>query len=202
MKIETQKIFLLEKTLLWLLLAVSVVGFWYYEASVVLRILAIGLSLVGLFIAFSKTDQPKLGSQKELAVLLILYLGTFDLYNILYGMNLPLYIIMLAILLLVSIAFYTLLSLDRVDTLIEKPVFNVLVILMGLIVVEIFLSLYFWPVDPKVKSLIITIVFYLFSNLIYLHAHDMLRLKKVMGYTVVVFLILGILFLSTWLSLK
>lgn len=202
MKINLQQLYLAEKIFLAGLLIASLIGYWYFEYSWILRTLSIIISLVGISLAYFQKNQPKLGSHKELIILLILYLSTYSLYNLLYSLNLPIYLIMIAILGVVSLAFFILLSLDGLDKLIEKPVFNLLVILMGLVVLEIFLSLYFWPIDPKIKSLIIVLVFYLSTNLIYLFAHGILKIRKIMGYLIVTIVIFGALFLTTWLNLR
>jgi hypothetical protein len=92
--------------------------------------------------------------------------------------------------------FYGLISLDRLDTLVAKPIFHLLIILVGLIVVEIFLALSFWPIDPQAKSLIIVVIFYLFTSLIYLYIHSVLKLKRVIGYLASSLLIIGLIILG------
>lgn len=190
---------LIEKTLLLGLLLTSIFGFWYFESSLILRSMVILMSVLGLGLSFFRhSEKPQLASQREFLILLILFLGLFGLYNAAYGLAIPLYLIMIATLVLVWILFYTLLILDRLDTLIEKPVFLVLTAAIGLIVLEIFISLSYWPIDPKAKSLIIVVIFYLVTSLIYLYMHNVLRLKRIVGYLIICGLILAVLILLIW----
>lgn len=185
------------------ILAASLAGFWYFESSLILKILVLILAGAGLAVAFGQpTEKPPLRSPREFLILLILYLGLFSLYNLLYGLSIPLYLIMVAISVLVAGLFFGLLVLDRLETIIDPPLFWVFVVLVGLVILEIFLSLSFWPIDPKVKSLIIVIIFYLITNLIYLYTHNMLRLKRIAGFLAVGILILGLLILSIWVNLN
>lgn len=198
---NSNKILLFEKILLFVLLASSIVGFWYFESSLILRIAVIVLGVISLILAFFNVpEKPQLSSRRELLILLILYLGLFSIYNLLYGLSIPLFIVMLAILLLVCSLFFGLIMIDRVNTLISKPLFNLFIILMGLVILEIFLSLSYWPVDPRFKSLIIVVIFYLITNLIYLHVHSMLKLKRIIGYLIVCVVILIPIALILWFS--
>ena len=109
---------------------------------------------------------------------------------------------MLAVLALVAGLFFGLLTLDRLESLISPPLFWVFVVLVGLVILETFLSLSFWPVDPKIKSLIIVVIFYLIENLIYLYTHNVLKLKRIIGFLTAGFLILGLTILIIWLGLR
>jgi hypothetical protein len=198
---ENKRTNLTEKILLITVLFLTVAGFWYFEESLFLKILSIVFALGGMWLVFRKTNETsKLTSQRELLVLFILYLGFLSFYNLLYGMNLPLYVILLGILILTAVVFYSLFGLDDFKNLLGKEVFHVLVALLGIVVLELFLSLYFWPVAPETKSLVIVVILYLIMSLVYLHIHSMLRLKRVAGYLVVSFLILGAILLITWLE--
>jgi len=199
----TRKLYIFERFLLVALLGGAIWGFWYFEESLTLRILILGLSIFSLALAFlTKDNKLQFSSRRELLMLLILYLGLFSLYNLLYSQNIPLYLIMIAILALVSILLYSLLSLDEIDKIMGLPIFQVFIFIMGLTILEVFLSLYFWPIEPEVKSLIIVVVFYLIISLIYLYVHSMLRLKRIAGYLIVCFLILTIILLITWFRLS
>jgi hypothetical protein len=198
---ENKRTFLVEKILLITVLIVSVWGFWYFEESLFLRILSIVFALGGVWLVFRKSaETSKLTSQRELLVLFILYLGFLSFYNLLYGMNLPIYVILSGISILTVVTFYSLFGLDDFKNLLGKEVFHVLIALLAIVVLELFLSLYFWPVAPETKSLILVVILYLIMSLVYLHIHSMLRLKRVAGYLVVSFLILGAILLITWLE--
>lgn len=192
-----------SRVILIAILIASLYGFWYFETALILKIIALILAGTGIFMAFSgTTEKPPLTSRREFLILLVLYLGLYSLYNLLYGLSIPLYLIMIAVLVLVSGLFFGLLILDRLETLIDPPLFRVFIILLGLVVLEIFLSLSFWPIDPKVKSLIIVVMFYLITNLIYLYTHSMLKLKRIVGFLIVAMVILGLLILSVWLGFR
>jgi len=194
---QKAKFLLLEKIILFVLLAASLVGYCYFETSIYLRIIAFILSFIALGTAFLKpTDKPQLVSQREILFLLILYLGLYSLYNFLYGLSLPLFGIMLAVLILVCSLFFGILMLDRINEVINRPLFNLLVVLVGLIILEIFLSLTYWPIDPQLKSLIIVSIFYLIINLIYLYAHSVLQFKRIIGFCIVVIIVLAISLMS------
>ena len=199
---ETRKLYIFEKFLLVALLGGAIWGFWYFEESLILKILILGLGIFGLILAFSSKDNKlQFSSRRELLMLLILYLGLFTLYNLLYGQNIPLYLIMIAILALVAILLYSLLSLDQMDKIMGRSIFQVFIFLMGLAILEVFLSLYFWPIEPELKSLIVVVIFYLIISLIYLYVHSMLRFKRIAGYLIVCFIILALILLVTWFRL-
>lgn len=196
-----RKILIAEKFFLFLLLGGSIWGFWYFEPSLFLKILVVGLALVGMIWAFFKrSDKPQLASQREFLILLTLYLGLFSLYNLLYGLSIPLYLIMIAVLILTGGLFYGLLVLDSLNILMEKPIFQLLTVTIGLAVLEVFLSLSFWPIDPKIKTMVIVVIFYLLTSLIYLYIHNVLKLKRVLGYVLICVIVLAILFIVTWLK--
>lgn len=195
------KLLTFEKLLLLAVLIGSIYGFWYFEESVILRIFILMIAALGLFSAFKKTKQEHFASKFELLSLLIMYLGIFTIYNILYSINLPLYICMIIVLVLVVALLYSMLSLDNIGNLLPKEVFRGLILLLGLVILEIFLGLYFLPIDPAAKSLSLVVVFYLINSLIYLYIYSMLRLKKILGYLIVSVVILIVVFLVTWLKI-
>lgn len=198
----SNKLYIFEKALFIIVLGFCLWGFWYFEESFLLRVLALILVLASSYLVIKKSPtEIVLPNKLELGALTILYLGTYTMYNFLYGINLPLYIVMLVVLILVMALCYSLLTLDQFDTVLGKEIFRTFVVLMGVVTLEIFLCLYFWPIGPEIKSLIIVVVFYLMMSLIYLYIHGMLRLKRIVGYLVVCFLILGILLVNIWLQL-
>jgi hypothetical protein len=202
-KMQKNQNVLIVKLITGSLLAISVAGFFYFETSFLLRFIVVLFSVASFSWAiFQKTDKPPLSSRREILVLLVLYLGFFTLYNLLYGLGIPLYFVMVAVWLLVSAMFYILLTLDSIDTLLTHPLFWVFTSLVGLVILEVFLSLSFWPIDPKVKSLILVIIYYLVTNLIYLYTHNVLNFKRISGFLIVSFIILGLMVLNIWLGLK
>lgn len=194
------KLITFEKILFLGVLLSSLWGFWVFEENLTLKIMAIFLATISIVLAVRNSDKQA-SSKFELTALLILYLGIFSLYNLLYSVNLPLYLVMIVILILVVALVFSVLSLDQVYGLIKKEVSNTFILLNGLVILEVFLSLYFWPIDPEVKSLVIVLFFYLILTLIYLHIHSMLRLKRVAGYLIVSLIILISIMLISWLRL-
>jgi hypothetical protein len=178
-------------------------GFWYFESSLWLKIIVV-LVLAALLVwsLLRRTEKAVLRSQNELIVLLALYLGLFTLYNALYGLGIPLYLVMVGVMLLVSGLFFASLVLDKLETLINTPLLWVFLITAGLVILETFLSLSFWPIDPKIKSLIIVVIFYVITNSIYLFAHNMLKFKKILGILIAGTVILAIFILNIWFSLR
>ncbi len=178
-------------------------GFFYFETSIFLRIFIIVFSLASfIWMLFQKDEKPPLASKREIVILLVLYLGFFSIYNLLYGLGIPLYFVMLAVWLLCSAMFYSLLALDQIDTLLTHPLFWVYTSLVGLVVLEVFLSLSFWPIDPKVKSLILVVIYYIITKIIYLYTHNVLNFKKILGFLIVSVLIIGLMMLSLWTGIK
>lgn len=194
------KKFILEKIIYLAVLGGAVFSFFYFEENLLLKIIALVLVLLGLADVLKKKENLT-GSNFELLNLIILYLGFFSLYNLLYGINLPLYVAMVIFLIFVNVLLLSVLIIDGIDKLLGKKLFLIFILLTGLAMVEIFLSLYFWPIDPGIKSLILVIAFYQVFNLVYLYAHSMLRLSKIRGYLLINILILATIFLSIWLKL-
>ena len=194
---------LIIKIITGLLLVVSLIGFFYFETSVISRFLVIVFSLSSFgWMLLQKNEKPPLASKREVLVLLVLYLGFFSIYNLLYGLGIPLYFVMLAVWMLCSAMFYILLALDDINTLLSHPLFWVFISLVGLVTLEVFLSLSFWPVDPKVKSLILVVIYYIITKIIYLYTHNVLNFKKILGFLVVSVLIIGLMMLSLWTGIK
>lgn len=192
-------LYVFEKILFSLLVGLVISGFWYFEENIFLKILALFLGLISLYLIFKKEEEkPHFASRLQFPALLVLYYGFFDLYNFLYSVNLPLYMVMIIILLLVSGLFFVVVTIDKTSGLISRDVLPAYVVAIGLVILEVFLTLYFWPIAPEVKSFIIIIIFYLILALIYLHIHNMLRLKRILGYLVASFVVLAIVLVLSW----
>lgn len=170
-------------------LILVIAGFFYFELSWTLRILVILLGISGL-IFFTQA--------LEYIILVIFYLGLYDLYNIRYGLAVPLSLILLITFILSSFLFYLQSYFNKGTDNINKNIFNLYLITSGLITIEIFLTMSFWPVDPKTKSLVIVIVYYLISKIFYLYINNVLHLKKVASLIIVSILILGGVIVFGW----
>lgn len=163
------------------ILALVIFGFFYFEMSLFLRISLVMLGLIGLLTISSTAD---------IIVFLILYFGLYDLYNIRYGLAIPLSLILLVVFALVLLVFFLWIRLSKFPQL-EKNFLWFYAVTMGLIVIEIFLTMSFWPVDPKIKSLVIVVIFYIIFRIFYLHINNVLNSKKIVFLILVSMLILG-----------
>ena len=196
----SRKIFIFEKLLFSGVLIGTLSGFWYFESSMLIKISATVLVLIGLFMSLRKRQNQSnlLNSRFEMLSLLSVYLGVFTLYNLIYSINFPIYIVMIMILILVIITAFAVLAMDRVDESLNKELFYSFILLIGLVITEVFLSLYFWPINVEIKSLVLVVIFYQIMTLIYLYTRSMLRLNKIIGFLIVNFLILAIVFWGLW----
>lgn len=166
-----------------LVLALVAFGFYYFEPSITLRILAIILSFIAIL---------TIRSVSEILVLLILYLGLFDLYNMRYLLAVPLYLVILLVFGLTIFTFLLWGNLHQILKNLNKDFLWLYSIVTGLIAIEIFLTMTFWPVEPKIKSLAYVIVFYIIARIFYLYVNSVLNLKKIIIFILINLIILGI----------
>lgn len=181
------KSLLFSKLITILALFLVIWGFFYFETSTILRILVVLLGLVGIW---------QISNLPEILILVIFYLGLYDLYNIRYGLAIPMAVILVGVLGLTSLLFYYQSRLSKFEF--PQNRFWVLLLVTCLIVLEIFLTMSLWPVDPKTKSLVIAVVFYLATRIVYLHINNVLSLKKAAGYLLAGVLTLGLVLAISW----
>lgn len=167
------------KLILVVIMLIALLGFFYFENSLILRILSLLLAVISLWQI----------NKIELAVLFTLYLSFNDLYNVHYWRAISIATIMIFVFLISLVAFYAWARIEKQDEALAKEKFTLYHAVTGLSVVEIFLCMDLWPVDPRVKSLLIVIVFFLFFRIIYLSGQNMLSLKRISGYLIITFLI-------------
>ena len=178
------------KFISFVILGLIIAGFFYFETSTILRSLVILLGLVGLW---------QLSRNPEILGVLLLYLGLYDFYNIRYGLAVPTAVILIGVFGLSIFLVYLLTKIYNLGEILEKNIILVYLLTAGLIVLEIFLAMSLWPVDPKTKALVIVIVFYLSMRLVYLNAHRVLSLKRAGGFVLVSILVLAsVIGLSWW----
>lgn len=163
-------------------LVLVIFGFFSFENSIFLQILIIILALIGLL-----TWQ----SISEILVLLILYLGLYDLYNIRYLLAMPLFVVMLAVFGLTLFVFLLWVRFRSLAENLDKNLLWLYGLTTGLISMEIFLAMSFWPVDPKIKSFTIVVIFYVIARLFYLYINSMLNSKKIAIFILMSLLILA-----------
>ena len=178
------------------------VGFCYIEESLMLKILAVLFAVMTLAITVRKEKSKTTSSKYELLGLFIIYLGVFVAYNFLYTINLPLYAAMVIILILTILVTLAMFLVDKVQEQISKEVLNAIILLVGLVILEIFLGLYFLSIDPVIKSLFVIVIYYFLINLVYLYVNSMLRLNKVIGFLVISLIILAAIIINTCFGLS
>lgn len=173
------------------ILILAIYGFFYFETSLIIRILVIFLGLLGL---------SQIAKFSELLIIFALYLSLDVLYNIRYGLAVPMSFILIAVLVISVLLFYINLRLKE-GVSFRKDALIVYLAVVSLVLVEIFLAMSFWPVDPKTKALTITIIFYCLNKTIYLYVNNVLSLKRISGVLAVSIVILGAVFsLGYWLG--
>ncbi|MEK7143175.1 MAG: hypothetical protein AAB785_03135 [Patescibacteria group bacterium] len=188
MKILNQPLVL--KILNLVILFLVIWGFYYFEPSLILRILIIALCL-GAILQFGKIP--------ELLILVNFYLGFYFLYNIRYSLAIPMAVILVAAFMITILLFYSLNQFIKYPIAFDIKKFNLFLVVTGLVILEIFLTMSLWPVDPNIKSLSLTVSFYLIFKIVYLELSGMLNLKKIRGFAIVSFLILSAVISVSWL---
>ena len=174
------------------LLIISLVGYFYFEASLILRFAVVALGLISLW---------QISSTPEIAVLTVLYLFLYDLYNIHYGIGIPTSVMMVAVFAISYCLFFVHGVLIKFKEGVEQKLFDIFNVVTSLVLLELFLTMGFWPVDPRTKSFVIVVTYYLISRIIYLFAKNMLSLRRALGYMVVSFIVLSlIIFLNLKLN--
>lgn len=172
-----------------LILAIVISGVFYFEVSLISRILVVLLGITSLMF-FSLMP--------EIVFLVILYFGLFVLYNIRYGLAVPLSAVMVLVFGLVSFLFYAQLKTSGRFKKLNRDFIWLYLLTNGLIVLEFFLAMSFWPVDPKTKSFVIVVIYYLISKIFYLYIDSVLNLKKVLVFVLISFLILAAILIFNW----
>jgi len=160
----------------------SIWGFFYFESSWTVRILLLSIVLIGVM------SRKK---SSEIIIVTILYLGLYDLYNIIYGLAIPLALITWIVFCLASFLFFAQNKFNEKNQVTESNVFSLYLVVIGLTILEIFLVMYLWPVEPKIKSLVISAIFYVVLRVFYLNANNMLNLKRTLPLIIVSLIILG-----------
>lgn len=183
----------------YLLAIVAIALFYYFEESLLLKNLVILFIFVVIGSILFSQKKESLFKKSELAILLIIYLFSLNCFYLIYYLNFPLavamVILIIAVIILINYAFF------KTYELLSNYDYWLLTLIVTLILLESFLSLYFWPLSPEIKSLIMTIIFYLLSNIIYLYANNMLNLNKTRNYILICFFIIIFIMLLSWLKI-
>lgn len=149
-----------KRIIVTVLLLVGVLGFWFFQGFLFLKILAVVLAILSLYTFWFK-------EKGELIVFFSLYFGIYTLYNLYFsGLYFPQYLwqsmltIAAAAALLYLILFWPYRHLYNTYQLIFYQILTILILM------EVFLALTFWPINPETKSLILVLTFYTISNLV------------------------------------
>lgn len=191
-----------SKIVLSVLLLVGYIGFYMFEVSTSLQILMLGLVLFSFtMIKIQKSD---------FALMLTVFLIFYNLYNLSflrpYGYTFPLSIIMVLTVITGCFMFYIGLLIREDET--ELKNFANLnyyyMFILGLVTLEVFLSMYNWQIDPKNKSIILLIAFYLIWGVVCLRLENVLSWKKVFIYLTLslAILVMTLLTINKWQILK
>jgi len=123
------------------------------------------------------------------------FLDFWVIYSIYSNFNLSLWMNMIIILVVALGLFYYLFWACGIFAEYILP----FTILLGLVILEIFVALSFWPVDASTKSIILILVFYTFSGLLVLRAKKELTKREILEYLILfIILFLIIIFTMRW----
>lgn len=158
----------------------GIVGIYYFEENIVVKIIFIIFTLSGLYFVFYKKNL-------ELSLLANLYLILVTLYGLNEFLHLSLAIILLAYILFSFLTFYLLFS-----DIEEAKIFGLL--LSILISLEIFIALIPWTTFLRTKAMIILAIIYVLWGIWNLKWKNELTLAKIAPYCIIglVFIILAI----------
>lgn len=177
------------KMILPLLLLISLNGFIFFEASTIFIQLVIILAAVCFYLFFSRLKIPL---PKEYSVIvtyywldLVSFLTAFLYFlfiqNLLFIKNFPIWFLMVLITLGAYLIFYYVLWARSKEGRIV-PLFSSL---FALILLESFLIMTFWNVDPVPKSLLLVILLYFYLGVLDLKLRGELTGKKIIEYLLI-----------------
>jgi len=146
----------IRKLILSILILWSVASFWFLNSSMPIKIAIVVISLACLICTW-------LESAPIFLLIFLSFTSSFALYGFLYQLNLPTWLIMIAILLIFGYLFtYTE---QKIGILGNKRL--TYLILFSLIILEVFLALSFFLISPLAQSMVIAIISYLFVGYCY-----------------------------------
>jgi len=185
---------LIHYLILGLLFILGIVGFFHFEYTWFYKLAIVAMSFIGLIWYLG---QGKL----DFAIYLVFALAVYNLDNLNLVSGWQLFLIMFFIIVLNSYLFYLMLFFDS-ETDISLNFLIFYTVLFDLFVIEIFLSLSYWPANPISKSIILVSLFYLFYQIAYYRFQNMLQLKKIYPHILVsVIAIILIISSAQWYGL-
>lgn len=163
----------------------GLISFWVSSQSTLVLVLITLLGVLGVIFVISEMAPIFL-------LIFLSFLTSFALYNFLFQFNLPVWMVMLAILLVFGYFFYY--TEQKIGILGNKRL--IYLILFSLIVLEVFFTLNYFLISPLSKSLIISIIGYLFVGFCYsvLAHHEDNKLKT---YLILSAIMIVLIFVSS-----
>lgn len=198
----------LIKIILPILLIISLNGFIFFEASTIFIHLVIILSSFCFYLFFSRMKIPLSKDESiivtyywlDLISFLTAFLYFLFIQNLLFVKNFPIWSLMIFIMLGAYLIFYYVLWARSKEGRIV-PLFSSL---FSLILLESFLMMSFWNIDPVPKSLLMVIILYFYLGVLDLKLRGELTGKKIIEYLLIsiVATLIIILTIKWWNALK
>ena len=177
------------KIILPLLLLISTMAFSFFEANRLFVELLIIISSYSIYLFFSRLKVPlkKEESVKvtyywlDVITLLCAFLSYLFIWNLLFVRDFPIWVLMIMVTAVsYLIFFYVLWARSKEGRVV--PLFSSL---FALILLEVFVVLSFWNVDPVPKSLLATIVLYFYLGVLDLKLRGQLTGRKIIEYLLI-----------------
>ncbi len=176
----------LIKIILPLILLASTVAFIFFEANIYFIQLVIILSSFCFYLFFSRLNFPLSKEDSvivtyywlDLIAFLAAFLSFLFVLNLLFIKDLPIWFLMILVTLISYLIFaYVLWARSKEGRIV--PLFSSL---FALILLESFLVMSFWNVDPVPKSLLMVIVLYFYLGVLDLKLRGSLTGRKIIEY--------------------
>ena len=177
----------IKKAVLVLLLFWGSASFFLFVSHDLVKLLILVLSLLSLYFIFS--------SSGEFILLLFLnFINLYAFYGLLFTYNLPLYLVMIGLVLMSGSTFYIL---GR--KMISSSNFNLYILFFIILILEIYLTLSYWLINPLTRSFIVAIFIYLFYGFITSTESQKFENKSFTSYIYITIIVLLVLiFTISW----
>jgi len=161
-KLQTSRI--VPRGILLLLVLWGCASFFLFKSPLPAEILVVTFALIATYLILAPEGGPspkgslRLGAGLgELFVLYFLsFINFYAFYGLLFTYNLPLYVIMLGIALVFGVSFLFL-----GQKFVNRNFFYLYLLFFVIIILELFLTLSFWLVNPLTRSLVMVVFVYL-----------------------------------------
>lgn len=173
-------------------------SFLQFESSTLIKIIIIFFWIISLYLYFFK-------KQQEFLIFTLLYLVFYTSYSFYYHMNWSLWLVLIVLIIFLILTTYVFINSKNEEIMHfhqnNKNVLFFYYSLINLIIIEFFITLIPWPIDPKGKSIIILCVYYMIYGAIKLWNEKKFNISNLLIYLVVgIIIIFGIIVTSSWYS--